>query len=145
MGQKRIMTVNNGRIFESLVYSRLKCLPGIDTVYTEDELRKLFGWQSVGIDFLLVKGTIVVAIQTKYRKTRRREDHGVNNFIKSLKYILGVTDLTLRTGFWISRLKPFEDNISYLSTFNIQCIYHFDCMDTLINKSIQEVCSVLSI
>lgn len=128
------MGLNKGQIFENIVRDHLQKINGIDVMYNEQQLRSRFGWQSVGVDFLIVKGREVIAIQTKYRKTRRREDHGINNFIKSLEYILCVSDLRLHRGFWVSRIKPFDDNISYLSSLNVSCLYDFDCMETLANR-----------
>lgn len=138
---------NLGRVFERSFHKQLEYLCSknyFDHVFTEDDLRKMYGWQSVSVDFLLIKSNYVIVVQTKYRKTRRREDHGIQNFIKSIEHVLGkAKDLKLAGGFWISRMKPFDDNISFLLSKNIQCIYHFDSMDILIKKSIDTIKQVV--
>lgn len=136
---------NPGRIFEQRIFQYIKQLNNIDAVYDEDDLRRLFGWESVGIDFLIVKGSTMIVIQTKYRKTRRREDHGINNFVKSIDHVLRATNKRVDEckGFWISRRKPFDDNIGILKDRNIRCIHEFDCMDNLVTKATSEISVIL--
>ena len=134
---------NQGLLFERRIIQWAKDLvnqvPGIDAIYDENDLRKMFGWQSMGVDVLITKGDYVIAIQTKYRKTRRREDHGIHNFVRSLEFILEKTKKKLFLGFWISRIKPFDDNIGYLQSKNIHCVYYFDCMDILIDLASKSI------
>lgn len=137
-GANMVMNIDNyGRLFEKRIWASLKQLDNIDKIYDENQIRKAFGWQAVGVDFLICKGDFIIAIQTKYKKTRRREDHGIQNFIKSLDYILEKSNKKLLVGLWISRIKPFDDNISYMLSKNIECIYNFDCMDTLVDSALQ--------
>lgn len=123
---------NHGRVFEQLVHKRLLDLGVFDSVYDETTLRKLFGWQSVGVDFLAVKGDRMLAIQAKYRKTRRREDHGVHSFLRSLRHIQAVIGpKRFVGGYWVSRMKPFDDNAVYLMSHRVWCVFCFESMDTL--------------
>ena len=133
---------NCGRLFEKRIYEELLSLRSngyLDYVYDENDLRKKYGWESVGVDFLLVRGDSCIAIQTKYCKTRRREDDAIRKFIESLDHVLKNVKLHLICGFWISRMKPFDDNMTYMENRNIRCIYEFDSMDTLIHNSIHEI------
>lgn len=136
---------NQGRLFEAQIYGRLQRLSGVEVIYDEEELRRMFGWQSVGVDFLVVFSQGVVAIQAKYRKTRRREDHGIKNFVKSLEHVLQLSGKRLCLGLWVSRMRPFDDNVLYLSRHNILCIHHFDCMSTLVERAIECVSKFESI
>ena len=129
---------NCGRIFEKKIYNELTKLKGIDRIYDENDLRKRYGWDSIGVDFLLVRKNYCIAIQTKYCKTRRREDDAIRKFINSLDYVIYHTNLKCICGFWISRMKPFDDNLSYMNSKNIQCIHEFHDMETLIHNSIKE-------
>lgn len=126
---------NHGRIFERLVLNKLRRLKGVDAIWDENDLRKEYGWQSVGVDFLIEKGDSIIAIQTKYKKTRRREDHAIHNFIKSVDYIVQVTKKKLHLGLWISRIKPFNDNVCFLSSRNIACVHDFDDMEYLADEA----------
>lgn len=134
---------NCGRIFEKKIYHKLTQLDGIDVIYDENDLRKKYGWDSVGIDFLIIKNGKCVAIQTKYRKTRRREDDAIRKFVNSLDYILENTNLIYACGFWISRIQPFEDNEIYMDSRNIKCIHEFHCMERLIDDSIRRIKDVI--
>lgn len=133
---------NNGRIFERCFYNSLRNIYGIDYIYDELQLRKTYGWPSVGVDYLIIKGDNVIAIQVKYRRTRRREDHGIMNYMKSLEYVLRVTNKKLVKGFWISRMKPFDDNIAFLNSKNVHCIHHYDDMNVLIEKAMNTLQTV---
>lgn len=130
---------NKGHIFEQNMMLKLQSISGYDHLYEENELRKIFGWPSVGVDFLLVKGNNVIAIQTKYRKTRRREDHGIGKFVKSIDFVLQMSNKNLIAGLWVSRIRPFDDNIEFLSKRKISCLNNFDNMDTLIEDTIKYI------
>lgn len=134
---------NCGRIFEKKMYHQLSQIDGIDKIYDENELRKKYGWDSVGIDFLIIKDTKCIAIQTKYRKTRRREDDMIRKFIHSLEHVLKNTNLQYECGFWISRIQPFEDNELYMDRHNIKCIHEFHSMERLVNDSIKKIKDVI--
>ena len=132
-------STNIGRVFEQRFYDRLKTLDGYDSIYEERDLRKMFGWDCVAVDFLVVKGDLAIAIQTKYKKTRRREDKFIGNFINSIDSVLKYANKDLLAGFWVSRIKPFDDNIEYMSNRNIHCVSNFDNMDYLIDDATKKI------
>lgn len=145
---------NPGRIFEYLIADNIQQLASlkhdiIEDVLYEDDLRKKYGWKSVGIDFLLVlrnqseNSRTLVAIQAKYRKTRRREDHAVSQFMQSLDFVANTTMIPIKCGLWVSRVKPFEDNIEKMQQKNIMCIYHFDCMTELVRRLSDMLVSII--
>lgn len=138
---------NCGRVFERRIHNALlqSLRNDIDVIYDENDLRKKYGWESVGIDFLLVKDKYCIAIQTKYRKTRRREDVMINKFVKSLDHLLDRSDYNYVCGFWISRRKPFDDNMNFMGSRNIKCVHEFHSMDALVNNAIQEIRKIIII
>ena len=147
-----IQGLNHGRLLEERMLHSLEQIVQRLTLahqlqihlYTEDDLRKEYGWPSVGVDFLIVIPKVgMVAIQTKYKKTRRREDHAIHNFVKSLEYIAKCTDMSLVRGLWVSRMHPFEDNVSRLDRMNIKCISNFDSMDQLVESATNAVYSLV--
>ena len=135
-----INNLNIGRQFEARVYKELLDLKQFDCIYDEIDLRKQYGWDSSGIDFLVVKGNIALAIQLKWRKSRRRESIGIEKFLNSLSYVKQKSGETnagynLAGGLYISRLEPFEDNKEKLREHNIISLSCFESMESLVEQT----------
>jgi hypothetical protein len=125
---------NLGYVFEQILYNKLQQLQLFDEIHYETELTRKWGWDASSVDYLLVYKNKVIVLQAKWRKTRRRENAHINNFIKSIKHITSSIDgKTMILGLWVSRRKPFEDNISQLMNHNVICISNFDSMTSLAN------------
>ena len=125
---------NFGYIFESILYERLKSLNLFDEIYYETDLRKKWGFDAASVDYLLVYKNNVIMLQVKWRKTRRKENAHIQNFIKSINHISHfINDKTMLFGLWISRRQPFDDNLYYMSNHNIYCISDFNSMTKLAN------------
>jgi hypothetical protein len=71
-------------------------------------------------------GDYAIAIQAKWRCTRRREDIGINNFLKSLEYTISKSGKKLLFGLWVSRMEPFQDNKDKLFKQNVYTISCFE-------------------
>lgn len=135
------MMENDGRLIEHEFATRL--LSKHYSIYDENDLRKLFGYPSVGVDFLVDFGTHFIAMQIKYRRSRRREDEGIKKFIDSVEYIQNKSKKTFYGGLWISRILPFDDNMHKLKKHNIECVAYFDCMQTLIDLSLLKIDEII--
>lgn len=127
---------NLGYVAEKRFFKSVVQLGIFNEIQYETQLKKEFGWGIVSIDFLLVVENGVIPIQIKYRKTRRREDHGINNFIKSLDLLNKVSPKPVLFGVWLSRVKPFDDNEYKLNNKKVVCVSDYDSIDVMINKAI---------
>lgn len=123
---------NFGYFLEDRLFAELKDLELFDEILVEDFLLKRWGWSASGVDQLLIIGDYAIAIQTKWRKTRRREDRFINNFLTSLDFTLKKSGKKLLFGLWVSRREPFEDNLEKLTAKNVQAISCFDSIDHLV-------------
>jgi hypothetical protein len=130
---------NLGYLFEERVFREFESLNCFDDIVLESQLKKEWGWDAAGIDQLLILGDYVIAVQLKYRSTRRRETICINNFIKSLDYTLPKCGKKLLFGLWVSRLIPFDDNIEHLKHKGVYCVSCFDSMESLIYKAKQTI------
>jgi hypothetical protein len=125
---------NFGYIFESILFERLKSLNLFDEIYYETDLRKKWGFDAASVDYLLVYKNNVIMLQVKWRKTRRKENAHIQNFIKSINHISRfIDDKTMLFGLWVSRRQPFDDNKYYMKNHNIYCISDFNSMTKLAN------------
>jgi hypothetical protein len=124
---------NRGYEFEQKIFKSFTNL-GYKLLY-EDELRKKYGWIASSIDFILELEAGIIIIQTKWSNTQRRSTKDVDNFINSIKYINKLYEKPYLYGLWISRIKPFDDNITKMKEVKIDCICCYDSMDELIEKS----------
>jgi hypothetical protein len=88
---------------------------------------------------LIITTNGIIPIQIKYRRTRRKETHCINNFLKSINHLPHLYDKPILFGVWISRMLPFTDNQSLLESHKIQCVSYFDDVDILIEKSIEHI------
>jgi len=129
------LNLNLGRVLEQKFHKRLKCIKSIKNIYTEHDLCILHGWNASSIDFIVELDDKLIFIQTKWRGSRRRENHFVNNFIKSYNY-LHTKYNTQVYGMWVSRMQPFEDNEQLMKTLGINTIHYYDSMDGLIEKAV---------
>jgi hypothetical protein len=128
---------NYGYLFEQILYEKLKALNMFDEIYYEKDLKERWGWDAASVDYLLVYKNKMIVLQSKWRKTRRRENAHINNFLKSIKHISRLIEgKTLIFGLWVSRREPFQDNIVQLSNHNIFCISDFHSMTKVANQMI---------
>jgi hypothetical protein len=123
---------NFGYFLEHKLLESMKELDIFDEIYVEDHLKKQWGWSASGVDQMLVIGDYVIAIQAKWRGTRRRETVFVNNFLSSLEYTLAKCGKKLLFGLWVSRLEPFDDNKEKLNERKVMIVSHFDSIDRLV-------------
>jgi hypothetical protein len=130
---------NNGIKLEMDLYKRLNDLRLFDNIIMEKDLIRLYGWDTSSIDHLLFYGNYIIPIQTKWVKTKRRETHAVNNFLKSVKIIQRLFGRPILFGIWCSRMTPFEDNQELMKKMNILSVSCFEDMEILIDKTIEVV------
>ena len=129
----------NGRLLERQFYQQTrKHIHDMKRILHEIELRRLFGWHACSIDFLIEFDEGFVAVQCKYRNTRRRENNGVDNFIKSVELIKHKYGKPFLFGLWVSRLEPFDDNINRLLLHNIQIVAS-ETIQGLVSTSIERI------
>jgi hypothetical protein len=132
---------NFGYFLEYKLYNELSSLKIFDDIIVEDILIKQWGWMASGVDQLLIIGDYAIAIQTKWKCTRRREDLFIKNFLKSLDYTIEKSGKKLLFGLWVSRIEPFADNIEKLSSKNVHTIHCFDSIDTLVKLTKEKILS----
>jgi hypothetical protein len=128
-----------GAKLEADVVFALKSLNMFEEVYHERELVNLFGWHCCSIDALAVYGDYIVPTQQKWRNSKRRETHGVDNFIKSLQYVQKKLGKKVLFGVWSSRMKPFDDNVMKLQEWNVVCVSHSTDIEGLVAKTIEVI------
>lgn len=109
----------------------------------ENDLKREHGWPLISIDFLLVANNGIVPVQIKYRRSRRRENHGIANFINSLDHLSKCYKDPVLFGLWVSRLKPFEDNQQRLMRHKVVCIDCYDSIDALVARAVDSIGSAL--
>lgn len=135
--------MNHGRIMERIFARRLRdCverIPGVLAVYEEEDLKAKYGWNASSIDYLIELTDGIVVVQIKYRRTRRRENQAIRNFLNSTNYIKECMGKPVVSGLWVSRLEPFADNIQCLSGHQVVTVSYFENMDTLIDKAIKRL------
>lgn len=108
-----------------------------DEIFTENDLINQFGFSASSIDFMLVHKNKIIFIQCKYRLSRRRENHGINNFLKSIDHVSNIIGKDKYSfGIWASRRPPFDDNIVRLNTRQVFTVVCFDDMETLVHETI---------
>lgn len=105
----------------------------------ENDLKKEHGWPLISIDFLLVAKNGIVPVQIKYRGSRRRETHGIENFINSLVHLSKCYKDPVLFGLWVSRLKPFDDNQEKLMQHKVVCIDCYESLDGMIQRAIESI------
>lgn len=130
---------NFGYEAERLFYDYIKATNIFKTVKHETDLKKLHGWDVTSIDYLLESQNGLIPVQIKYRGTRRRENSGVQNFLKSIEKVSRLYEKPILFGIWISRLRPFDDNHDLLSLHNIACVDEFHNMQHLMEKSVNYI------
>ena len=106
-----------------------------DKVLHESDLVAKYGWESSSIDQLMIIGNYMIPIQFKWRRTRRRETQGIDNFIKSINYLKKNLRKEVLFGVWSSRIKPFADNTNLLKEEKVVCVSFFENIDDLINMT----------
>lgn len=121
-----------GNLFEEILYDKIKELNFFDEIHYERDLLKKYGWHSSSIDYLLVYKKKFIVLQLKWRNTKRKENLSINNFVKSTLFMQNkMHDKEYMCGLWVSRLKPFDDNISFLAQHSINYVSCCESMDKL--------------
>lgn len=128
-------SLGEGHLLEYLLLKQLQETSLFDDVIHEEFLRKQWGWAASGVDHLVVLGDYVIPIQTKWRKSRRRENLGVDNFLKSVEFTLNKTGKQMLFGLWVSKIQPFSDNMQRLEKKNIICVSDVNSIDCLVSKA----------
>lgn len=130
------MEKNQGYKFEQILYDKIKALNMFDEIHHERDLKRKWGWDAASIDYLLVRKDKVIVLQAKWRKTRRRENAHITNFLKSINHIGGMIQQEKKIvfGLWASRREPFEDNQCHLKEHNIYCVSDFTSMSRVANR-----------
>lgn len=128
---------NFGAKLEVDVYNQTKQMKEFDVVLLEKDLVSMYGWNSSSIDQLLIIDKYMIPIQLKWRRTRRRETQGVENFIRSIHYIKTKLNKDVLFGVWSSRMMPFEDNVSLLESEKIISVSFFENIDGLVTRTIK--------
>jgi len=138
MSSKNKDPKNLGYEVENHFYDSIKKC-SLFEIKSEIQLKKQYGWAFTGIDYLLITNDGIIPIQIKYRKTRRKEDHFINNFLKSVDELRTIYDKPILFGLWISRILPFLDNQSLLQSRKVDCVSYFYDSKVLIEKSIEYI------
>lgn len=128
---------NLGYKLEELLMRNFCNMGLFKTVLHENDIRKKWGWNLSSIDFWLETESYIILVQTKWRKTRRKETKGVNNFLRSLTVAKQIANKKITFCLWVARREPFEDLISILETNNVYCISSYDSIDKLVSKTIE--------
>jgi hypothetical protein len=136
---------NLGAKLEADVYHQIKDMKAFDNVLLEKDLVSMYGWNSSSIDQLLIIDNYMIPIQLKWRRTRRRETQGVENFIRSINYIKNKVNKDVLFGVWSSRMMPFDDNVSLLETEKIVSVSFFDDIDGLVMRTIKVIQEQLNV
>lgn len=130
---------NCGKILEDELFENLKILP-VKKIYTELELTELYGWGASSVDFLVEFDNITIFIQTKFLKSRRKENSYIRKFIDSIEYIKNKhEDCKKPIGLWVCRLHPFNDNEVLLNSKNSHVISCFESISDLVLKTIEYI------
>lgn len=126
-----------GTLFEDKIHHNLCMIPNTIKIYREKDLTRMYGWDASSIDFIVEFKENIIFIQTKWRKSRRRESHGVIHFMNSIKHIQNTEPKNNKkySGLWISRRKPFDDNIRLMKDSGIETLYCFESMEGLVEKA----------
>lgn len=137
--------MNEGYLFEQVLLDRIKSMGIFEEIHYETDLRKRWGWHMSSIDYLMVyQNKIIVVIQAKWRRTRRRENAAVQNFIRSIEYVKRCYQSYKLIGLWVSRMVPFEDNQCNLQSYNVYCVSNDNDMANLANSMQQKLNAMLT-
>ena len=129
---------NQGQVLENEMFSKLRLLP-VEAIYTERELIKEYGFDASSVDFLVEFEKFGIFIQTKYLKSRRRESCHIKRFLNSIQVIKSDMKNKCFYGIWVSRCKPFDDNITYLKSNNVAVISCYESIPELVNQTIKHI------
>lgn len=129
---------NCGYILEKELLEKLKSLSA-KNIYTEKQLTKLYGWDASSVDFMIEFPNYTIFIQTKFLNTRRKENHHIHNFIKSVNFIKNKHNVSLLYGIWACRIHPFDDNIQLLSSNKTNVISCFESINQLVDKTMDYI------
>lgn len=128
---------NYGAQLEADMYFHLKNIDIFDMILQEKDLVSLYGWSCSSIDQLLVLGDYIIPIQLKWRRSRRRENQGITNFLKSIQYIQTILNKKILFGVWSSRMMPFDDNVVLLNSEKVISVSFFETIDGLVEQTIK--------
>jgi hypothetical protein len=128
---------NFGRLLEDEMFKSIKALGMFDIILTEDDLIRMYGWQSSSIDLMLQSKEHIIFIQLKWRRSRRRENKGIDNFVRSVEHVSGCLGNKYTFGVWVSRRDPFDDNKCLLMNRKIYTVHEFENIENLVKKAEQ--------
>lgn len=128
---------NSGEKLEADVYHQIRKMNIFDVVLIENDLVSMYGWDCSSIDQLLIIDGYMIPIQLKWRRTRRRETKGINNFIRSIHHVKDIIKKDVLFGIWSSRMVPFEDNAMLLENEKVVSVSFFDNIDGLVMETIK--------
>ena len=127
---------NFGYVAEELFYNDVAELGLFVDIKREEDLIKAYGHGLASIDYLLFLHDAVIPVQIKYRRSRRRENLAINNFLNSIRLLNGFIDKPILFGLWVSRLSPFDDNKHKREEYNVKCVDEYQDLKRLITKSV---------
>lgn len=134
---------NHGKDLEDKLYQRLVKIGCLTAICDEENLKRRWGWKAASVDYLIEVNGMSIPIQCKWRKSRRREDKGIYNFLYSIDYLKTKDMKPVLFGLWVSRVDPFDDNRLVLHDRQILCVSDFDSIDWLVDKAIETIVTKL--
>lgn len=132
------ITGDFGRVLERALFNEFIATGLFEDIYTETDLRNMFGWNATSIDYMLVsKAGHIILLQSKWRKTKRRETKCVMRFLRSVEHVVNCAGVGQRYtfGIWAARCEPFEDNKQLMQQYNIHSLSSFDSIVSLVSKT----------
>jgi hypothetical protein len=135
---------NLGYLLELELFRKLQETNLCEEIYTETDLRKLYGFDAVSIDFLVKIDNQYVAMQLKWTPRRKKENRAISNFLKSCDYVSKCMNIKISFGLWISRIEPFDDNSVMLKERNVYVLSYFHNIQNLVNMTINFICQNFS-
>lgn len=135
---------NLGYLLELELFRKLQETNLCEEIYTETDLRKLYGFDAVSIDFLVKIGNQYVAMQLKWTSRRKKENRAISNFLKSCDYVSKCMNINISFGLWISRIEPFDDNSLVLKERNIHVLSYFHNIKSLVDMAIDFIYQTVS-
>jgi len=146
---KHDTNVNNfGKLLEDKLYEKLVEIDDhgmFKQIVHEDKLKQCWGWQAASVDYLVDLGDWgIILIQCKWRRSRRRENKAIYNFLESVRYITNKVGKDVLFGMWISRIGPFDDNVETLAGNKIHCVSDYDSIEWLVEKTARTLTELLT-
>lgn len=133
---------NDGLYLEEQMFKAFAGM-GFKRIIREDDLIRQFGFEASSIDYMLETECGRIVLQLKYRRSRRRENKAVQNFLRSVEFVKNkMQDKPILFGIWSSRIEPFEDNKVLLQSHNIVTVSLFDDLYGLVDRTKETLTSL---